>query len=199
MPSIREHETLLVKRFVASFEKLNDMVADSILDPVAWQLASGDPNEIGLKVWRPVNSVTDRSELESIYAKLPARFPPIYERLILSYRWAEIDLQLFTLLANPPGLDFSGLLGEMSKDQTLWDALLKSGFIQFGKGADMDYDPVCFDLTSRKKNRDCRVVKIDHEEILSNNRVKVVAEIAESFEDLVLLTIAAADRQAESS
>ncbi len=59
----------------------------------------------------------------------------------------------------------------------------------------MDYDPVCFDMNSRKKNREMRVVKIDHEEILCNYRVKVVAELAPSFEALVLQTIEAANKK----
>jgi hypothetical protein len=39
-----------------------------------------------------------------------------------------------------------------------------------------------------------QVVKIDHEEILCNRRIKIVAELAPSFEDLVLGTIQAAKR-----
>ena len=53
----------------------------------------------------------------------------------------------------------------------------------------MDYDPVCFDIRSRTKSKDYRIVKIDHEEILCNHRVKVVAELAPSFERLMLQTI----------
>jgi hypothetical protein len=53
----------------------------------------------------------------------------------------------------------------------------------------MDYDPVCFDIRERTKGKDYPIVKIDHEEILCNNRVKVVAELAPSFEKLMLQTI----------
>ncbi len=53
----------------------------------------------------------------------------------------------------------------------------------------MDYDPVCFDLRSRTKDGDYRIVKIDHEEILCNNRLKVVAELAPSFEQLMQRTV----------
>ncbi len=53
----------------------------------------------------------------------------------------------------------------------------------------MDCDPVCFDIKSRKKNRECRTVKTDLEEILCNNRVKLVAEPAPNFRELVLRTI----------
>ena len=50
------------------------------------------------------------------------------------------------------------------------------------------YDPVCFDIGLRK-NYDYRIVKIDHEEILCNQRIKVVPESAPSFRALVLQTI----------
>ncbi len=92
MPSIKDHESSLVKQFIASFEKLDEMRASEILDPVAWQLTDGECDKYGYKRWRPANSMTDRAELETLYAKLPARFPPLYERLVLSYRWAEVDL-----------------------------------------------------------------------------------------------------------
>jgi hypothetical protein len=124
-----------------------------------------------------------------VYAKLPAHFPRLFELLVLSYRWAEIDLGTYRLLANPPGSDLTGLLRQISKDPSLWEALLPAGFMQFGMGPDMDYDPVCFDIKTRKQGGDCRIVKIDHEEILCNNRVKVVSELAPSFYQLVLQTI----------
>jgi len=93
------------------------------------------------------------------------------------------------LLANPPGSDLSRLLAEVEGDKGLTESLIPAGYIKFGKGPDMDYDPVCFDLKSRTKRKDYRIVKIDHEEILCNYRVKVVAELAPSFEHLVRQTI----------
>jgi hypothetical protein len=49
VPSVKEHESSLVEQFVASFEKLSEMSADETLDPVAWQLASGEPDDLGRK------------------------------------------------------------------------------------------------------------------------------------------------------
>jgi len=82
----------------------------------------------------------------------------------------------------------------MLKDKFLSTCLPKSGYIPFGKGPDIDYDTVCFDLKSRKKNREFSIVKLDHEEILCNERIKVVAELAPTFEQLVRTTIEFADR-----
>jgi hypothetical protein len=124
----------------------------------------------------------------------PPRFPPLYEKLVLTYRWAEVDLGLFTLLANPPGPDLERLLEQMRKDPALWGQLTPAGYIQFAKGAEYDYDPVCFDVRERKRNGDYRIVKIDHEEILCNSRIKLVTELASSFEELVRQTISRADK-----
>jgi hypothetical protein len=73
----------------------------------------------------------------------------------------------------------------------LWESLIPAGYVQFGRGPDIDYDPVFFDIKRRKKNGDCPVIKIDHEEILCNYRIKIVGEIAPTFEELVRSTIRA--------
>jgi hypothetical protein len=131
--------------------------------------------------------------LDPLHAKLPGRFPPLYEQLVLTYRWADVDLVSYRLLGNPIGPNLSGLLDKMLKDKFLSTCLLKSGYIPFGKGPDID-DPVCFDLKSRKKNREFSIVKLPHEEILCNERIKVVAELAPTFEQLLRTTIEAANR-----
>jgi hypothetical protein len=183
----------LLEQFVSCFEKLgDDMAASKELFPIAWEFANGMADDLGYKQWRPVRLTTEKSCLDSIYTKLPSRFPPLFERLVLSYRWADVDLQTYTLLANPLGPDLSRFFGQISHDPWLWAALIPAGFIRFGKGPDMDYDPVCFDIRSRRKNGDCRVVKIDHEEILCKNRIKVVSELSRGFEELVHKTIESA-------
>jgi hypothetical protein len=184
----------LLEKYVDAFPSLSEMLAHETLFPIAWQLAVGDDDQYGYKRWRPIKLETAPSMLEGIYAKLPARLPKLFERMVLSYRWAEVDLGTYRLLSNPPGPDLSGLLRQMSKASAFWEALLPAGFIQFGMGRDMDFDPVCFDIRTRKQGGDCRIAKIDHEEILCNNRVKVVAELAPSFHTLILQTIELASK-----
>lgn len=182
----------LIDTFVGTFEKLDDLPTAFELDPVAWQLAGGDFDEYGFKQWRPVRVSTEHSCLEALYAKLPARFPPLYERLVLSYRWAEIDLGLFRLLANPPGSSLAGLGEEFSRHQAMQEILFQNKCLQFGKGSDLNYDAVCFDWGRRLNDGDCPVIQIDHEEILCNYRFKKVAELAPSFRELMKLVIASA-------
>jgi hypothetical protein len=183
-----QNEDLLLKQFIVKFEQLDELVANEF-DPIAWQLRTGPADQYGYQAWRPIEAITDAASLEPIYAKVPARFPRLFERMLLSYRWAEVHLPSFTLFGNPPGTDLSGWLKEISRDAILWDFLLRAGYIPFAKGPDMDYDRVCFDLKSRKKNRDAKIVKIDHEQILCNDRLRIVAEVAPSFRELVQQTI----------
>lgn len=179
----------LLDQFVSSFKTLDEMIADEISSPITCQLTDGVADEDGYKHWEPKRVTTASSDLDLIYAKLPGRFPKLFEKLVLRYRWAEVDLGFYKLLANPPGEGLDRLLREISKDSALWDALVPAGYIQFAKGPDVDYDPVCFDLKSRSKRGECRIVKIDHEEILCNYRVKVVDELAPGFKELMLRTI----------
>ena len=168
----------LLEQFVSSFEKLDDMAVIRVTNPIAWELRIGEPDQFGWMQWRPRKTIVDTESLAPLYAKLPARFPPLYEQLVLSYRWAEVDLVSFRLLANPPGSALSRLMSEIEKDKGLWESLIPAGYIQFGKGPDVDYDPICFDIKSRTKRNDYRIVKIDHEKILCDYKVKVVAEVA---------------------
>ena len=190
MPSKTQmRDERLVESFVASFEKLADLTGYDWIDPVISQLAVGDCDQYGRRHWRPKGVITNKELLEPIYSQLPRPFPPLFQRLVLSFRWAEVDIQLCQLLANPPGPDLSGLVQEMSRDRTFWKYLRAGGYIQFGTGPGGDSDPVCFDTSSRKSNGDCKIVKIDHEQILCYDRVKVVAEVAPSFRELMLRAI----------
>jgi len=189
-----ERRSHLLQQFLGCWEKLDGFSVDASLDPLASQFATGDENQFSEKLWRPIPQVTDPSMLDPFYAKLPARFPPLYEQLVLTYRWADVDLGSYRLLGNPLGTNLCGLLDKMLKDEFLSTCLFKNGYIPFGKGPDIDYDPVCFDLKSRKKNREFSIVKLDHEEILCNERIKVVTDLAPSFEQLVKATIELAGR-----
>ncbi len=139
----------------------------------------------------PSVHVTKPTALEPLYAILPGHFPPLYEQLVLSYRWPQAALPMLDLLANPPGAGLEKLLEHIQADKGLWDELMPNGYVQFGHGAGGRYDPVCFDTRHRRQDGDCRVVRFDHEEILCNYRIKEVSELADSFRSIVLAAIEA--------
>jgi len=191
MNPISKKDASLLERFVSKFQELADLDFFPDLDPVAKQLSVGTIREFDqLERWRPIQVTTDLAALDSLYQSLPGRLPKLFEHLLLHFRWAEVDLDLYTLSPNPPGNDLSGWLAQASRDKVMWPFLLRAGYIPFGKGPHMHYDQICFETKSRKKGDECRIVQIDHEEVLCNERLKVVREIAPTFRSLVEQTIA---------
>ncbi|HET8889674.1 MAG TPA: hypothetical protein VFQ41_12280 [Candidatus Angelobacter sp.] len=81
------------------------MVVDEFSMAPAEQLATGAEDEYGRRLWKPISFETPQPFLNEVYAELPNefRFPRLFEQLLLSYRWAEVDLDTYRLLANPPG------------------------------------------------------------------------------------------------
>ena len=126
-----------------------------------------------------------REALSALAVRLPARFPPLYEQLVIAYRWPEpADLGPLALLPNPPGPDLAGLATGIFRDPGLTDPLLAAGHLPFalvpGSG-----DPVCFDTTRRHPDRDAPIVRIDPAEIRGSSKVQVIEEIAPSFRQVV--------------
>jgi hypothetical protein len=178
---------IIIERFVRSFEKYDELLVPEYYDPITEQFAIKSPTESDRRHWQPVSQETGRDKLDSLYSKLPGRLPLLFEELLLTFRWAEVNLKLVRLVANPLGDDLSGFEQEVFKDRGLSSILLDGGFTQFGKAADYNYDPICFDTRKRSKDGDCRIVRLDHEEVLCNSRLKEVSQIAPSFRELALL------------
>jgi hypothetical protein len=142
----------------------------------------------GWAAWTPLRVQTPADALKTLYDVVSGPLPSLYEQLILAYQWAEVDLDKYRLLPNfPPPLE--GLVSRLRSDDVIFRVLSSRGFVQFGMGPDVDYDPVCFDLSRRSSDGDCAIVKLDHEEILINQRIRVVATLAGTFRQLMLETI----------
>src|SRR5579862_2741930 len=180
----------LLAEYTAAFEQLDDL-ADFAVAPGLWVTTDAD----GLEYWRLRQVTTPPSALEVLYRGLglpgrgSTRLPPLYETLLLSYRWAEVDLGTYRLLPNEPAEDLSPLLAALRADKHLYETLVPNGYIQFGRGPDVNYDPVCFDFRQRQRYGDCRIVRLDHEAALCDGRIRETAELAPNFRSLVLDTI----------
>jgi hypothetical protein len=179
----------IIEQFVRSFGKHDELFVPDYYDPITEQFSLENPNQSEQRCWQPVRQQTSRDKLDSVYSKLPDRLPPLFEELLLTFRWARVGLKRLYLLANPLGDDLSGFEKEIFKDHGLSAVLIKGSFIQFAKAAEFNYDPICFDTRKRTKNGGCQIVQLDHEEILCNSRIKEVAQIASSFRELVTLII----------
>ena len=100
---------------------------------------------------RPV--IAGREVFDPLYARLPGRFPPLFEQLVTGYTWeAEVDLGPLRLLPNPPGATLAGL------EEALFRLPIEpAGCIPFALGP--DDSPVCFDTERRRNDKDCPIVQ----------------------------------------
>ena len=95
----RHKDNALLSQFIAAFEKLDDLWTCQEMDAIAWTLSFGELSDDHLKRWRPVRCQTDRSAIDDFYKACPHRLPPLFEELVLGYRWAQVDLGRLRLLA----------------------------------------------------------------------------------------------------
>jgi hypothetical protein len=186
----------LLQRFVAAFESFDDMV-DLDRRELPPKLQNGlDDSERAHPIWKPGAIVTDVEALKAAYKTIPARFPPLYEQLVLSYRWLEIDLRGFVaLFPNPPEASLASLISKITADQLLLRVLFPLGLIPFGKASHDNYDPICFDTARRRADGDCPVVQIEHESVLCDDRIGDSWQRFESFRGLVESVIASAENK----
>lgn len=183
-------DTELLAEFIQSFELLDDLLE---LEPVPPELRGNNDGSFGRMVkWKPARIQTDAAALVAVYNVVPGPFPPLYEQLVLSYRWLEVHLkEIVCLHQNTPADSLMPLLKAITGDRILTEVLLPQGFIPFGKAAEA-YDPICFDTRRRGPDGDCPIVRFEHESILCNGQIGESWIVAGSFRILVERVIATA-------
>lgn len=163
-------------------------------DAAAADLARAEDGTVAA-TWKPAKVAAQRGQVERLYQLLGAKFPPLYEELVLAWRWADVDLGAFVLLANPPGRTLGGLHGGMVADEAFARLLIPARLIPFGRGAAQPENPVCFATARKRPTGDCPVVELDGRELRGSGRVRSVRELAPSFERLVDDVLADARRR----
>ena len=175
----------LIQRFVASFERLDDNMWMRHDSPPPEELSAGiDPEDWNRIRWRPAPIDTPRDALSILRERAGAELPRLYEHLVLSYRWLEVELRLFRLLANPPSTELKPLADRMFADPVLNNTLIPARFVRFALAPGGCYDPICFDL-NHYSNGDCPIVRFEHESILCHDKIGDSERIFPSFRKMM--------------
>ncbi len=190
----------LIRKYVGTFHVLDDGYWTTHDEPPPDELNAGiDPADWRHLLNRPAAIKTERSALTAIYDYTPGNLPPLYERLILSWRGLEVFLHRIQLLANPPDPDLNGLKWNIFRDSVLTSHLIPNGFVPFACYSDNgihSYDPVCFDLNRRRPDGDCPIRRFEHEAMLSFDHIGESWQLWPSCRAMMEDTIrAAADLQ----
>jgi hypothetical protein len=177
----------LVDAFVAA---VNSRPRDRRLDREVPPSVKVACDEVDLCEWRVV-SCEAAPWIEDIERTIPARLPQSYASLISRYCFPVMEVGPIVFHGNTiEGSDYYEFRRRLLSDPHMSPMLLKNGFVQFGKPSNWSYDPVCFDTSSRN-SREYPVVRLDHEDILIRNRVKVVEVIAPSLRNILEAFVAA--------
>jgi hypothetical protein len=132
----------------------------------------------------PIRAEDNASRLRAFEEKLPKRIPESFESLLSRYSFPAFDVLGITLFGWDS--DSSAYIKEASASKnSLSELLIPAGYVQIGRPDTGNFDAICFDLNHHAQNRECRVVQVDHEDILCNWKVRVTGELWPSFVKLL--------------
>ena len=131
-----------------------------------------------------IRSEDNSQRLRELESKLTTRLPPSFESLLSRYSSASFDALGISFFGWGPALVELFEVASHRKG-SLSEFLLPAGYFQIGRPDTGSSDAICFDLNTPKQNREHRIVLADHEEVLSNSRVKIRSELWPSFRNFL--------------
>ena len=142
-----------------------------------------DPEHPDWYSWR-IKSSAEAPWLDAFESKLFKPLPPTFRSLVRRYAFMGFEIGKVLMCPNTGTAVDGEFANYVGSDKRLQEVLIPAGCLHFARLGTGDYDPICFD-TNRGHGREYPIVQVDHEEILCNRRLKVVAELAPSFRRLV--------------
>jgi hypothetical protein len=125
--------------------------------------------------------IAEAEWIDILETKLPCRLPGSFRSLVTRYAFASFDIGPLRLFGNTGLNEEDDLNVVIFRDRIMAQVTLKNGYVQFGRRNTGSYDPICFDSRKSAANREFAIVRLDHEQILCNERIKVVEKVADSF------------------
>lgn len=110
-------------------------------------------------------------------------YPRLFAELVEGHTFVAFDVGRVRVYGNARGEEDS--LEDLLADRILTDTLCGAGFLPFGRPATGHYDRVCFDMRGREHAVDAPVVLMDHEAILSFNRIPRPEHLADGIMELL--------------
>lgn len=140
----------------------------------------------------PIRAEDNASRLLAFEEKLPNRLPQSFESLLARYSFPAFDVLGITFFGWDSGASEYIVEASIPKD-SLSELLIPAGYVQIGRPDTGNFDGICFDLNHPAQDREYRIVRIDHEEILCNWRVRVTGDLWPSFVRLVECALSSDD------
>ncbi len=131
-----------------------------------------------------IQSADNIFRLRTFEEKLSKGLPQSFASLLSRYSFPSFDIGGISFFAWDS--EANSYVAEASAAKnSLAELLLPSGFAQIGRPDTGNFDAICFDLNSKVRNREYPLVRIDHEEILCNQKVRIVRALWPCFVQLM--------------
>jgi len=126
-----------------------------------------------------------RSWLPELTTRTPIRWPHSFYSLISRYQFPSFCCGPLQFYSVGLATDQSELRNAVFRDEPMVGVLWEHGYLPFATPEDSSYDPVCFDYTNVSGGNEPAVVRIDHEEILCRENIRVLQVLSPGFELLL--------------
>jgi hypothetical protein len=134
----------------------------------------------------PINSAP---WIDQAQERLPFRLPSCFTDFVCHYVFADFEISRLHHYDNYGGNEYWCWQVAIFRDKPIFEICTAHLFLPIGQPEDGNYDRVCLDL-NRLKSDDCPVVQLDHEAILLNEKIEIVAELAPSYKQLITNVLA---------
>jgi hypothetical protein len=140
----------------------------------------------------PIRAEDNASRLRALEEKLPQPLPPSFESLLARYSFPAFEILGIWFFGWDS--DSNAYVGEASAlKNSLSELLIPAGYVQIGRPEPVNFDAICFDLNRDRQGLECRLVRVDHESILINFKVRVTNELWRSFIEFVEISLSSGD------
>jgi hypothetical protein len=122
--------------------------------------------------------------------RLPFALPGCFSILVRNYVFTGFEISRFHHYDNYDGNEDWCWHIALGKDPIIFNVCNRYHFLPVGQPEQGNYDRICLDINRIHKG-DCPVVQLDHEMILQREKIKIVAELAPSYNNLVTRVLGA--------
>lgn len=137
----------------------------------------------------PIREEQNAPRLRTFEEMLPKRLPQSFGSFLSRYSFPAFDVLGISFLGWAS--DSNGYSEEASAAKgSLSELLIPAGYVQIGRPDTGNFDAICFDFNQESQNREYGIVRVDHEDILCNWKVRVSEALWPSFIKLVQASLA---------
>ena len=141
----------------------------------------------------PIKNHDNSQLLAALEQRPPKRLPQSLEHLLSHFSFPAFDVGGISLFAwDDPSAENEWFAVASARKGSLSEVLLPHGYFQIGRPDSGIFDAICVDLNTKAQNREHRIVRAGHEEVLCNWRVRITETLRPSFRALAEHAIAEA-------